>query len=221
MVGAADRPPLPADARHQADLGRRSHQPTGRRARSWSQRVSNTFPVKTAIGEITGHAYQTRFDEVQHFAFVHGRIGDGLRHADAPASGSMSWQRRARRRDDLDQQDPRSASRPRVSGILVYLRDGTAGVPVTAALAAPSSADELPARSSGARWAWGPRSCAISVCARSSCWPRSRPHLCGPVGFRDRDSCRAKTSTAEPGLALQARIHLLEEIATPRPAPTL
>ncbi len=36
-----------------------------------------TFPVKTAIGELTGYAFRTPFDEVQHFAFVHGRIGDG------------------------------------------------------------------------------------------------------------------------------------------------
>ena len=102
------------------------------------QRV-NTFPVKTAIGEITGHAYQTRFDEVQHFAFVHGRIGDGLAMptrlhrvdvvADVLGGGVL-----------INKTLQRFKAEGR--GILVYLRDGTAGVPVTAALAAPSSADE-------------------------------------------------------------------------------
>ena len=36
-----------------------------------------TFPVKTEIGELTGYAYVTQFDPVHHFAFVHGKIGDG------------------------------------------------------------------------------------------------------------------------------------------------
>src|ERR671913_2528583 len=36
-----------------------------------------TFPVKTEWGEFMGFAYSTPFDPVQHFAFVHGRIGDG------------------------------------------------------------------------------------------------------------------------------------------------
>ena len=36
-----------------------------------------SFPVKSEIGELTGYAYATPFAPVQHFAFVHGRIGDG------------------------------------------------------------------------------------------------------------------------------------------------
>ena len=35
------------------------------------------FPVKSEIGTLTGYAYVTPFDNVQHMAFVHGRIGDG------------------------------------------------------------------------------------------------------------------------------------------------
>ena len=35
------------------------------------------FPVKSEIGTLTGYAYVTPFDAVQHMAFVHGRIGDG------------------------------------------------------------------------------------------------------------------------------------------------
>ena len=40
------------------------------------ERVS-TFSVKSSIGELTGYAYSTPFDPLQHVAFVHGRIGDG------------------------------------------------------------------------------------------------------------------------------------------------
>ena len=86
-----------------------------------------TFPVKTAIGEMTGYAFTTPFDQVQHFAFVHGRIGDGrdvpvrLHRADIVKDvlgGNAS----------IKQVLERFAAEKR--GVLVYLRDGTAGVPV-------------------------------------------------------------------------------------------
>ncbi len=35
------------------------------------------FPVKSEIGTLTGYAYVTPFDAVQHMAFVHGKVGDG------------------------------------------------------------------------------------------------------------------------------------------------
>ena len=88
-----------------------------------------TFPVKTAIGEMTGYAYTTPFDEVQHFAFVHGRIGDGrgvptrLHRADIVkdvlGGGTI-----------VGRSLERFAAEGR--GVLIYLRDGTAGVPVSA-----------------------------------------------------------------------------------------
>ena len=53
------------------------------------ERVS-TFPVKTVIGEVTGYAYQTRFDPVQHFAFVHGRVGDGCASRPACTASTSS-----------------------------------------------------------------------------------------------------------------------------------
>jgi 3,4-dihydroxy 2-butanone 4-phosphate synthase/GTP cyclohydrolase II len=100
-------------------------------------RVS-TFPVKTAIGELTGYAYQTRFDEVQHFAFVHGRIGDGtqvptrLHRVDiiSDVLGGGVVINKALQRFKAEGR-----------GVLVYLRDGTAGVPMIAQGAAPSSDD--------------------------------------------------------------------------------
>ena len=98
-----------------------------------------TFPVKSVIGEITGYAYQTRFDEVQHFAFVHGRIGDGtkiptrLHRVDiiADVLGGATIINKALERFKAEGH-----------GVLVYLRDGTAGVPVTGAAGARASSDD-------------------------------------------------------------------------------
>ncbi len=87
-----------------------------------------TFHVKTAIGELTGYAYSTPFDQVQHFAFVHGRIGDGknvptrLHRADilndVLGGGTV-----------VNKSLARMSAEGR--GVLVYLRDGAAGVPVS------------------------------------------------------------------------------------------
>jgi 3,4-dihydroxy 2-butanone 4-phosphate synthase/GTP cyclohydrolase II len=87
-----------------------------------------TFPVRTEFGEMTGFAYATPFDAVQHFALVHGRIGDGrdvlvrLHRANVLA-------------DVFAGGKPISAVLRRIArdgrGVLVYLRDGTAGVPLT------------------------------------------------------------------------------------------
>jgi 3,4-dihydroxy 2-butanone 4-phosphate synthase/GTP cyclohydrolase II len=97
-----------------------------------------TFPVKTSIGELTGHAYTTPFDEVQHFAFVHGRIGDGravptrLHRADiikdVLGGGAV-----------INNALAHFAAEGR--GVLVYLRDGTAGVPVSAVAHSDSPAE--------------------------------------------------------------------------------
>lgn len=87
----------------------------------------HTFPIKTAFGEMTGHVYITPFEDTQHFAFVMGKLGDGekvparLHRADVVADvlgGANTIQCALRR----FQQEGR--------GVLVYLRDGTAGVPI-------------------------------------------------------------------------------------------
>ena len=87
-----------------------------------------TFHVKSPIGELTGYAYSTPFDQVQHVAFVHGRIGDGknvptrLHRADLlqdVLGGGVSFNKAL----------AHIAAQGR--GVLVYLRDGTAGVPAT------------------------------------------------------------------------------------------
>ncbi len=99
-----------------------------------------TFPVRTAIGEMTGYAFTTPFDEVQHFAFAHGRIGDGrgvpvrLHRADIVKDvlgGGIVVNRSLER----------FAAEGR--GVLVYLRDGTAGVPVSAVSAEGSESKRV------------------------------------------------------------------------------
>lgn len=90
------------------------------------ERVS-TFPVQSEIGELTGHAFVTPFDPVYHMAFVYGRIGDGIdilvRLHRADIVGDLFGGAKAVR-SSLARF--KSAGR----GVLVMLRDGTAGVPV-------------------------------------------------------------------------------------------
>jgi 3,4-dihydroxy 2-butanone 4-phosphate synthase/GTP cyclohydrolase II len=85
------------------------------------------FPVASEIGTLTGYAFITPFDQVHHMAFVHGRIGDGknvltrLHRANIISDvfgGAKS----------IHQTLARFEAEGR--GVLVLLRDGTAGVPV-------------------------------------------------------------------------------------------
>jgi 3,4-dihydroxy 2-butanone 4-phosphate synthase / GTP cyclohydrolase II len=103
------------------------------------ERVS-TFPVKTPIGELQGYGYRTPFDPALHFAFVLGTIGDGR---DMPA--------RLHRSDIVSDifgagAIPKVLHRFRTEGrgALIYLREGSAGVPAN-----PSGAERL--SSDGAR----------------------------------------------------------------------
>jgi 3,4-dihydroxy 2-butanone 4-phosphate synthase/GTP cyclohydrolase II len=87
------------------------------------------FPVNSAIGRLTGYAFVTPFDQVHHMAFVYGRIGDGcemlarLHRADVIG-------------DVFGSAKPIQAALQRFKqegrGVIVYLRDGSAGVPTTA-----------------------------------------------------------------------------------------
>lgn len=91
------------------------------------ERVS-TFQVESDVGMLTGHAYVTPFDSVQHFAFTLGEIGEGLNvptrlhraNVIADVFGGAPLIHRALNR---------MAAEGR--GVLLYLRDGTAGVPAT------------------------------------------------------------------------------------------
>lgn len=86
-----------------------------------------TFPVETAFGVLTGHTYVTPFDNVHHFAFVMGAIGEGRdvparlhrAHVVGDVFGGAKLINAALKRFEREGR-----------GIIVYLRDGAAGVPV-------------------------------------------------------------------------------------------
>ena len=86
------------------------------------------FTVPSDIGELKGYAYVTPFDKVHHYAFVYGNIGDG---AEVPT--------RLHRANVLEDvfggAKPIHAALSRFKaagqGVLVYLRDGTSGVPTS------------------------------------------------------------------------------------------
>jgi 3,4-dihydroxy 2-butanone 4-phosphate synthase / GTP cyclohydrolase II len=87
------------------------------------------FKVASEIGELSGYAYVTPFDKVHHYAFVYGEIGEGRRIPTRLHRGHVV--------DDLfGGAKPVHASLVRFKaagrGVLVYLRDGTAGVPISA-----------------------------------------------------------------------------------------
>ena len=85
------------------------------------------FPVKSEVGTLSGYAYVTPFDAVNHMAVVYGKIGDGknvlarLHRADII-------------RDVFGGANPVHTALQRIKhegrGVIVILRDGTAGVPL-------------------------------------------------------------------------------------------
>jgi len=85
------------------------------------------FEVDSEIGPLRGYAYVTPFDRVHHMAFVFGELGDGrevparLHRADVIGDifGGAKTIRAALARFKAEGR-----------GVLVFLRDGTAGVPV-------------------------------------------------------------------------------------------
>ncbi len=87
------------------------------------------FNVETSIGILKGYAYVTPFDRVHHMALVHGRIGDG---SDVPTR----LHRANVIQDMFGGAKSVNAALARFKqtgrGVMVVLRDGTAGVPVQA-----------------------------------------------------------------------------------------
>ncbi len=98
------------------------------------------FPVESAIGTLTGYAYVTPFDAIQHMAFVHGRIGDGK---NVPAR----LHRADIIRDVFGGGNTVQLSLERFKregrGVLIFLRDGAAGVPTHAIPQAGSTSSEV------------------------------------------------------------------------------
>ncbi len=89
-----------------------------------------TFPVESDGCSLIGYAYVTPFDTVQHFAFVHGDIGDGK---DVPT--------RLHRVDIVADVIKGGGEIKKIfgrfkeegKGVFIYLRDGAAGVPARSA----------------------------------------------------------------------------------------
>lgn len=98
-----------------------------------------TFPVETPWGSFTGYAYSTPFDSVQHMALVYGRIGDGtnlpvrLHRANALTDVFSGGKIVAAAMQRFVKEG---------RGVLVYLRDGTAGVPTTSFSESDATASE-------------------------------------------------------------------------------
>jgi 3,4-dihydroxy 2-butanone 4-phosphate synthase / GTP cyclohydrolase II len=102
------------------------------------ERVSQ-FTVETPIGPMQGYAYRSPFDPVQHLAFVYGGIGDG--------ANILARLHKPNIMQDIFQASPsigKSLDRFKDEGrgVLVYLREGAAGVPVTP-LSQETTSDDL------------------------------------------------------------------------------
>src|SRR5207237_242472 len=100
-----------------------------RQAREKLVERAGEFNVETSIGTLKGYGYVTPFDKVHHMALVHGRIGDGT---DVPT-------RLHRANVILDMFGGAKSVNAALArfkqagrGVIVVLRDGTAGVPVQA-----------------------------------------------------------------------------------------
>jgi 3,4-dihydroxy 2-butanone 4-phosphate synthase/GTP cyclohydrolase II len=100
-----------------------------RQARDKLVKRVGEFQVETEIGKLAGYSYVTPFDQVHHMAFVYGRIGDG-----------KNILARLHRADVVSEvfggAKPIHAALARFKaegrGVLVFLRDGVAGVPASA-----------------------------------------------------------------------------------------
>lgn len=100
------------------------------------ERVS-VFTTDSPIGPLQGYAYRTPYDPIYHVAYVFNGVGDGTKvltrfHKPNIVRDLFTGTSRIRTALDYFQKNG--------SGVLVYLRDGAAGVPV-APLDEPSSAE--------------------------------------------------------------------------------
>ncbi len=109
----------------------------------------NTFEVPTPAGPAASHTYTTPFDPVQHMALVFGEIGDGKNipvrlHRENLVEDVFG------NRDVLS--DAYETFKNEGRGILVYLREGTAGVPAAKLGEMPSGEDTQSASDREEEW---------------------------------------------------------------------
>ena len=117
-----------------------------RQAREKLVERASEFPVDSEIGRLTGYAFLTPFDPNYHMAFVYGRIGDGKNvltrlHRANLIMDVFGGAKAIRRTLERFKAEGR--------GVLVVLRDGTAGVPV---VAIPKSADTASGEARNRQW---------------------------------------------------------------------
>ena len=149
------------------------------------------FTVDTTIGTLKAYAYVTPFDKVHHMALVHGRIGDG---ADVPTR----LHRANIIADMFGGAKSVNAALARFKqagrGVIVVLRDGTAGVPTQALPQDGETAAEAARTHQWREVGFGAQNLKDSVCARSGychragtltwAWPGSGSRLPGRRGWR-------------------------------------
>jgi 3,4-dihydroxy 2-butanone 4-phosphate synthase / GTP cyclohydrolase II len=86
------------------------------------------FRVQSEIGELAGYAFVTPFDKVHHYAFVYGSVGDGNQVPTRLHRANVV-------EDVFGGAKPIHAAlgsfKAAGRGVLVYLRDGTSGVPAS------------------------------------------------------------------------------------------
>jgi 3,4-dihydroxy 2-butanone 4-phosphate synthase/GTP cyclohydrolase II len=109
----------------------------------------NTFEVATAAGPATSHTFTTPFDPVQHMAMVFGEIGDGKDvpvrlHRENLVSDVFGDRSELAGAYDVFKKEGR--------GVLVYLREGTAGVPAANIGEVPSGEDTQSAADRQEEW---------------------------------------------------------------------
>ena len=117
-----------------------------RQARDKLIERAGEFPVESEIGTLTGYAFLTPFGAVYTMAFVHGGIGDG--------KNVLTRLHRANIISDVfggAKPIHRTLARFKAEGrgVLVLLRDGTAGVPV---VSIPKSGDTASEEARTRQW---------------------------------------------------------------------
>ena len=120
-----------------------------RQARERLVERTGSFEVATPAGKAQGFAYSTPFDPVQHLALVFGDVGDGRDLAV-----------RLHREDLVDDVFGDRATlsgvydifRKEGRGVLVYLREGTAGVPASRLGGGEATEDTGSARARAETW---------------------------------------------------------------------
>ena len=149
------------------------------------------FQVASEIGALNGYAYVTPFDRVHHMAFVYGEIGDG--------KGVLARLHRADVIGDVfGGAKPIHAALTRFKtagrGVIVYLRDGTAGVPVAEIPHEATPAPMPRARGNGAKSGSARRSSRTSAFPRSGCSPPASAPMSASAASASRSS---ETETLE------------------------